>query len=212
MDFYRNPSAKDVTGWHGPATVADLTRLTRGSIQVKWQGQLLEVTTHSVRHHLGYWVFLAAYHRVQQAHIHTNIWQTIKSELDKMSSGQVIQLGHILHHDQSWKWAKKTATQYQLYNALKFFAENHLHLDNVVSVRVGKGLQQLSKLHGYTASTLLLWKPGLGQVEIVHSESGPTSHELAPVPLPKCQQDWKQVRVVQLLTHLDYANLTETTF
>ena len=117
VDFYRNPSAKDVTGWHGPATVADLTRLTRGSVQVKWQGQLLEVTTQNVRHHLGYWVFLAADHKVQQAHIHTNIWQTIKGELHKMSSGQVVQLGHILHHYLSWKWAKRTATQYQLYNA-----------------------------------------------------------------------------------------------
>eukprot|EP00974_Lingulodinium_polyedra_P002760 258613-Lingulodinium_polyedra.AAC.1 len=30
MDFYRQPSSKDVCGWYGPAEVIDATRATRG--------------------------------------------------------------------------------------------------------------------------------------------------------------------------------------
>ena len=54
VDFYREPTQKDTSGWLGPAIVADASRATRGIISVRWQGRVLEVQLQHVRRHLHY--------------------------------------------------------------------------------------------------------------------------------------------------------------
>ena len=37
VDFYRPPSTKDISGWMGPATVVDVSELSRGHISIRFQ-------------------------------------------------------------------------------------------------------------------------------------------------------------------------------
>ena len=59
VEYFRPPQTKDVSGWHGPATVTDVTALEHGQIAIRWQGRVLMVRTQDVRRALLYVTFLA---------------------------------------------------------------------------------------------------------------------------------------------------------
>jgi hypothetical protein len=58
FEFYRPPPTKDVSGWHGPATVTDLLVLDHGVIGIRWQGRSMTCRMQDVRRALLYPVFL----------------------------------------------------------------------------------------------------------------------------------------------------------
>ena len=41
VDLYRQPPAKDMCGWRGPATVCNVLNLDHGTVDVTWQGRTL---------------------------------------------------------------------------------------------------------------------------------------------------------------------------
>ena len=49
VEFYRAASSKDISGWHGPATVVDVTSVRDGQPGIKWQGKLLTCRLQDVR-------------------------------------------------------------------------------------------------------------------------------------------------------------------
>eukprot|EP00974_Lingulodinium_polyedra_P083616 8095846-Lingulodinium_polyedra.AAC.1 len=49
----------------------------------------------------------------------------------------------------------------ELMSAVKFFAENHIHLSNVVSARVGMRVRELPPLRGFVGAIALLWRLGI---------------------------------------------------
>merc|ERR1711867_139942 len=60
VDLYKAPIAKDIPGWHGPATVIDTSGITRGVISLKWNSKVIEVQTQRVRRHLHFWAMQSA--------------------------------------------------------------------------------------------------------------------------------------------------------
>ena len=64
VDFYRPAHNKDTSGWVGPATIADVSRLKRGNITVRHLNQLIEVKLGDVRRHLHFLVLSQAVHGV----------------------------------------------------------------------------------------------------------------------------------------------------
>ena len=55
VDFYRSPATKDIPGWQGPATVVDISGITRGVFSLRWNSRTMEVQTQRVRRHLYFW-------------------------------------------------------------------------------------------------------------------------------------------------------------
>merc|ERR1712004_367235 len=90
--------------------------------------------------------------------VHDNVWQFIKDKLEGFRAGNHVQLGHHLHTDR-WVQSSQNTSHPGLMGAIKFFAENHLHLSNVVSARVGKGLKELPPIKGLTGAIVVLWRP-----------------------------------------------------
>jgi hypothetical protein len=54
VDIHRSNFNKDISRWHGPATVTDLTSLKDGMISVKWQGKIFQVRVRDCRRALTY--------------------------------------------------------------------------------------------------------------------------------------------------------------
>jgi hypothetical protein len=57
VDFFRQPSTKDASGWFGPATVIDIQRAARGIISIRWQNRILEVQTQNLRSNCYFHIF-----------------------------------------------------------------------------------------------------------------------------------------------------------
>ena len=79
VDFYRPPVSKDLPGWQGPATVADLSRIDRGVITIRWNSKVMEVQTQRIRRHLHFWALLTAQdgQRFAGHSIRANIWRQV---------------------------------------------------------------------------------------------------------------------------------------
>ena len=54
VDFYRPPSTKDVSGWMGPATVVDVSELSRGHISIRFQRGAIARRLADGRRHLHF--------------------------------------------------------------------------------------------------------------------------------------------------------------
>ena len=61
VDFYREPSAKDASGWAGPAEVVDLSQQDRGIVTIKWHGKQMQVMLSRIRRSLRFMIFLQSH-------------------------------------------------------------------------------------------------------------------------------------------------------
>lgn len=48
VDFYKEPSQKDVSGWYGPAQVLDVSEVTRGVVHINYKGKHMIVQTQRI--------------------------------------------------------------------------------------------------------------------------------------------------------------------
>ncbi len=146
VDIYRTPATKDAAGWFGPAEVIDVTRATRGIVSVRYLSRVLEVQLSHVRKHLYFFSLLTS--QTQMMSVHTNVWDHIRLTIDQMPANQLIHVGHI-RTAKGWILSQGNRRLLGLMSAIRFFAENHLCLDDVVSARVGHGPRLLPGVQGY---------------------------------------------------------------
>eukprot|EP00974_Lingulodinium_polyedra_P003843 361216-Lingulodinium_polyedra.AAC.1 len=83
-----------------------------------------------------------------------------------------MQIGQV-HSNGRWTVSSNGVCFPELMSAVKFFAENHLQLSNVVSARVGLGVRELPPLRGFIGATTLLWRPGSAYARIVEQAFEP---------------------------------------
>ena len=62
VDLYRQPPAKDMCGWRGPATVCNVLNLDHGTVDVTWQGRTLSCRLEDVRKSVVLFAFLSTLH------------------------------------------------------------------------------------------------------------------------------------------------------
>ena len=79
VDFYRQPSQKDASGWFGPATLTDVSQTSRGMVTVRWLSRPMEVRLQDVRRHLYFLALLAGPDTISLAGI---VWSYIRSSLE----------------------------------------------------------------------------------------------------------------------------------
>ena len=115
MDFFRQPHAKDTLGWSGPATVADISRASRGVITLKFNNRYTEVALQNLCRHLHFLVYLAAHRPGDPGQ---NIVQYLKTQAEGLAVGSWIAVSH-----------SSGGNKYPgLFEAAKFWAENNLGL------------------------------------------------------------------------------------
>ena len=137
VDFFKQPSTKDTLGWNGPAEVVDVSKATRGVVTVRWNSRPLEVQLANIRRHLHFLVYLSSPLKITTSQ--DNALSHIKHAVENMTRGGVIQVG-VVKTNSEWTRSANNSQQVGLMSAVQFFAENHLHLHNVISARAGIGL------------------------------------------------------------------------
>ena len=195
VDFFRVQSSKDVSGWFGPADILDVSRTSRGIISVKHQSHTMEVQTQHIRRHLHFLTFLA--NEVMHSEVHNNVWRHIRQALENLTPKSVVQLGSV-HVNGSWIESRSNNRHPGTMNAIRFFAENHLNIENVVSARTGVGLQQLPHISGYAGAITIFWRPGRQGLRLNGQWTDDKGH-LARYKISEDHEDWQHLRFAQIL-------------
>ena len=99
VDFYREQSNKDTSGWFGPAQVIDVSRAQRGVVTVRWRSLPLECQLSDLRRHLQFFVYLASYLGTSTPHNHS--WQFLRRYFNTVKPGSFVHIGNV-HHDGRW--------------------------------------------------------------------------------------------------------------
>ena len=163
VDFFREPSTKDVSGWYGPATVVDLTNLSRGMITLRWLRGLYEVAIRHVRRHLSYFTLDLSY-ATYNSPVHRTVWSTVVRMVNQINEGTTINLGPEKTPSGWRRTVSPLSPQFraEFLCAARFFGENHLQLDNVVAVKAGVGVRHIGGTHGHELCVSMMWPRGGG--------------------------------------------------
>ena len=159
VDFYRDPNAKDTSGWSGPAIVTDISQQHRGIVTIKWHGKTMQVMLSRIRHSLHFLVFLQSHAPVSPQ---ANSWRHIRDTVNGMRSGSQVTLGRV-PNGESWAICEGNARYPKLMSAIKFLATNTLKVANVVTARIYVGARTIPMIASrtteqtYVSSALLMW-------------------------------------------------------
>ena len=146
VDIFRKGTTKDISGWLGPCVVCDLTQLSEGQVNVKFQGKVLLCRVQDIRRSLMFSVFLSK----EPANSPVSVIRDAAESHDRMT----IRLGWF---QQNGKWhALEANSKYprELIAGLHLAACN-LHFNGVVSMRFGCNVNSLAGV--VCDESLLVW-------------------------------------------------------
>ena len=193
VEYFRPPASKDASGWRGPATICDLSRLEHGRVGIRTRGDnVLTCRLQDIRRCLAYMIDI-------ESSISSPAGQAqhvLQDFVDNMKSGPegTMLLGNILSQG-GWRMTKITERHQVVYQAAVIVAEMALQVQNVAAVRIGKGVRTLSKKSEYAGSTTIFWTAaGTRSLEFINSEDTYVSF------VAMIGQNWTNVRFVQYLT------------
>ena len=193
VEYYRPPMSKDVSGWRGPATICDLSRLEHGRVGIRTRSDnVLTCRLQDVRRCLAYMVDMES----PLSSTAGQAQQVLQEFVDNMKAGpeNTMLLGNIPSNT-GWRMSKVTERHQMVYQAAVVVAELIFQLQNLAAVRIGKGVRTLSKKSEYAASTPVFWTAaGTRSLEFLNSEDTSVSF------VAMLGQNWTNVRFVQYLT------------
>ena len=150
VEFFRPPTTKDHSGWHGPALVADVTSLSDGVISVKWQSRIIACRVQDVRRALVYLCLHSSY--VADSPI------DILFSAAERTNSDVIRVGWLIEHG-SWISCEANRHYGKVLLAGLYVSACCLHLDGVVSFRFGRHARGLTAV-ACDDSLVLWWETG----------------------------------------------------
>ncbi|OLP83040.1 hypothetical protein AK812_SmicGene36245, partial [Symbiodinium microadriaticum] len=205
VDYWREPLGKDTSGWRGPATVADLTRLEHGRVGIRTStDQVLTCRLQDLRHSLSLWseelsVFFGAVDHIAPAGSQASNAQSLAQQfVDAMRPGVVLTLGTIKTSEGEWIETPQTQAHRVICQACIYIAETVFHLNHVAAVRLASGVRTLTSRDEFVSVVTLWWTAaGSRQLEFLHSDSSKLSW------VDVLGQRWKEVRMIQFLCVAD---------
>ena len=150
VEFYRPPNNKDISGWMGPAIVADVTPLSQGIIAVRWQGRTLDCRVQEVRRALVYMSFLAVESSENPV--------TIMRLSVESCYGNCVRVGWFQQHG-AWQACESNKMYPKVLLAGLYVAGVCLNLQGTVFFRFGRNIRTVSAVQ-CDDSFVLWWKAG----------------------------------------------------
>lgn len=131
---------REASGWRGPATVCDLSRLEHGRIGIRTRADnVLTCPIQDVRRCLAYAVDIVSPETssggVAQHHIQHHI--------ENMTKGVVLVLGSVKAINGSWTNTASTTKHFATFKASLCLASVVFQLSNTAAVRLGHGVPSL---------------------------------------------------------------------
>ena len=133
---------------------------------------------------------------------HENCWSSIRAMIERLQPRQLVMAGYA-RHGSSWLLMTNPLTKAGFFTAIRFFAENQLHIRNVTAVRVGVGVKTYGRIHGYSSAVVLLWKIGEHSDYHTIEQTSAVDGSIPAVRLNTYTDDWPEYRSVQLLCRGD---------
>ena len=191
VEYYRPPAHKDLSGWRGPATVTDLTRLEHGRIGLRTSTDLaITCRVQDVRHRL---VYLAELEAPLSSHA-GKAQAYLQEALENISQGAVFTLGQVPTNNGDFVESAHTPQRRMVLQAALFVGEVIFQLQTVAAIRIAKGVKTLSAKQSYSHSVVIWWlTPGdrvirYHETDDIHIQ---TDHMVG--------ENWQQARIVQFL-------------
>ena len=180
VDYFRPANTKDASGWIGPATIADVSRIQRGIITVRHLNNLLEIRLGDLRRHLHFLVMTHFAYGVFT--YYETAWLKIKQHVEHMPSHHHVLFGHAFHGSK-WHITAESKANPAIHDALLYFA-NQLQLHDVMAVCIGKGFMRTQKHIGFSSCVVIWWSAGSGHEHHIESHAPlSTPPVLAPILL-----------------------------
>ena len=195
VEYYREPTNRDVSGWRGPAVIADLTRLEHGRLGVRTStDQVINCRVQDVRHRLAYLQELQAPVSSQPG----KAQECLQTSLEELKPGTVIILGQVLEPGGNWIQSSQTTKHGLILQASLFIATTMFQLVDVVAVRVASGVKSLTSKPEYTHS-LTIWWTKITDRNINYHEASETKLHTESL----AGDLWKDIKLVQFLCVAD---------
>ena len=201
VDWFREPAGKDMSGWRGPGTVIDLTRLEHGRVGVRTStDQVITVQLQDLRPSL---TFMSSdldcfFHQddpvaIEGSHSHY-AQQVVQDFVDSLKPGAVLTLGQVYTSTGSWVETPQTDVHRQLLQACAFIAETVFKVPVVAAVRLARSVRTLTQRNEFAGSLCLYWlDSGSKQIHFAHSNETRVSF------VELVGQRWQEARSIQLL-------------
>ena len=137
MDFFRTPSEKDASGWHGPATVTAVYN-DRGMLEVEYRRERpMRVKFGDVRRFMDFNALV--FGTVSQTLIHT-----IERAINSQAVGCIEDYGYRYQISESrWILTHAARRSRTVALALQHIATNILNFTELFGVRIGHGISRL---------------------------------------------------------------------
>ena len=189
VEYFREPSNKDTSGWRGPATIVDMSRLESGRVGIRTNtDQILNCRTQDIRHRLTYLAELSTELSSQAGQAQ----QQLQQALEQLSVGSTITVGQTKQDNAVWSDSSANTKHRMTMHAALYLAEVLFQLQDVVAVRIAKGVKSLPERDSFSHSFTLWWLLP-GDRNIRYHESSETK-----ISTPSFAGDsWQEVRLVQ---------------
>jgi len=202
VEFYRPGGTKDVSGWHGPATVVDVSQAGQGTLVIKHQQGEMTCRYGDVRRALEFLVFLSAnLDSGLPGHTITTAWHYLKHFVEAVSVGTCLHLGWIFNRKYSLTSA--TSKHAKLFDACRYFASNGIYRDEPISFKLGKGCGSLPAYKPCDASVLMWWTEQSAVRNLIELEC--SSGGAPPIDMRNISpNNWQSVRFFQSCDVVDF--------
>ena len=197
VEYFREPSNRDISGWRGPATVVDLTRVEHGRIGIRTStDQVLNCRVQDIRHRLAYLTELDPNTNIEApltSHA-GKAQQYIQQNIETLTHGTVLCLGQMPAAGGRWVESSRNRKYRMTLHAAIYLAEVVFQLQDVAAIRVAIGVKNLSPQPEYSRSLTVWWlSPEDRNIRFLESED--TRLVVPSLAGP----DWAKVRLVQFL-------------
>ena len=191
VEYFREPSNKDISGWRGPATIVDMSRLESGRVGIRSStDQILNCRTQDIRHRLVYLAELSTDMSSQAGQAQ----QQLQQALEQLTAGSTVTLGQTKQSNATWGDSSANTKHRATLHAALYLAEVLFQIQDVVAVRLARGIKSLPERDSFTHSFTLWWLLP-GDRNIRYHESSETK-----VLTPSFAGDsWPEIRLVQYL-------------
>ena len=101
VEFWEKPAQENTSGWHGPATVIDVTNAVRGNIVVKWLKDYKTISNTNIRK----WMSFVVFHFLSSSNmLLSNAKLIVHRAAAHYNSGRTLLLGWLKDGTRGDKW------------------------------------------------------------------------------------------------------------
>ena len=202
VEYFRPPENKDASGWRGPATIVDLTRLEHGRIGIRTRADnVISCRVQDVRRCLYYWS-----NPITTAPHATSAQRVTQEFSDQLRKGSHITLGHIKDNKGNWQLTPSTKSHPGVYEAALYVASQVFQMINTSTVRFGHAIRSLPERSEFTGSITIYWtEAGDRNLQFFHS----TETKISTAQL--VGRNWVEIRCMQFLQMPDAEDLMAKT-